>query len=106
MHKQSTVQIRLIQSTARICNKMRDIAMTPQPDLAGLEPLELEEVLESRGIERFHARQLYRRIYKRGVTDFERMTDLSKALRSRLREDFTLTTPRIVSDEQSTVGAR
>ena len=80
--------------------------MTPQPDLAGLEPLELEEVLESRGIERFHARQLYRWIYKRGVTDFDRMTDLSKSLRLRLPEEFTLTTPRIVSDEQSIDGTR
>jgi 23S rRNA (adenine2503-C2)-methyltransferase len=80
--------------------------MTSQPDLAGLEPLELEEVLDSRGIERFHARQLYRWIYKRGVTDFDRMTDLSKSLRLRFREDFSLTTPRLVSDEHSSDGTR
>jgi 23S rRNA (adenine2503-C2)-methyltransferase len=80
--------------------------MTPRPDLADLDPLELEEILESRGIERFHARQLYRWIYKRGVTDFERMTDLSKSLRVRLPAEFTLTTPRVVSDEQSIDGTR
>ena len=55
--------------------KTRDIDMTSQPDLAGLELSELEQALESRGIERFHARQLYRWIYKRGVTDFDRMTE-------------------------------
>ena len=49
--------------------------MTPQPDLAGLELGELEQQLEARGIPRFHARQLYRWIFKRGVTDFELMTD-------------------------------
>jgi 23S rRNA (adenine2503-C2)-methyltransferase len=80
--------------------------MTIHPDLAGLELGELEQALESRGIERFHARQLYRWIYKRAVTDFDLMTDLSKPLRARLREEFTLFTPLIVSDEESTDGTR
>ena len=80
--------------------------MTSQPDLGSLELSELEQALESRGIERFHARQLYRWVYKRGVTDFERMTDLAKPLRARLRDEFTLSTPTVVSDEQSIDGTR
>ena len=80
--------------------------MTSQPDLAGLELTELEEALESRGIERFHARQLFRWIYKRGVTDFDRMTDLAKSLRTRLRQEFTLSTPTVISDELSIDGTR
>jgi 23S rRNA (adenine2503-C2)-methyltransferase len=80
--------------------------MTSQPDLAGLELGELEGVLESLGIERFHARQLYRWIYKRGVTDFDRMTDLAKSLRARLRAEVTLSTPTVISDEQSIDGTR
>jgi 23S rRNA (adenine2503-C2)-methyltransferase len=80
--------------------------MTSQPDLAGLELSELEQMLASRGIEPFHARQLYRWIYKRGVTDFERMTDLSKSLRTRLRDEFTLSTPTVINDEQSIDGTR
>jgi 23S rRNA (adenine2503-C2)-methyltransferase len=75
-------------------------------DVADLELSELEHTLESRGIEPFHARQLYRWIYRRGITDFERMTDLSRALRSQFAQDFTVSTPRIVSDEQSTDGTR
>src|SRR5689334_3269832 len=85
---------------------MREIAMTPQPDLAGLELQQLETELEARGIPRFHARQLYRWIFKRGVTDFDLMTDLSKALRIRLRDEFTLTTPVVVTDEVSMDGTR
>jgi 23S rRNA (adenine2503-C2)-methyltransferase len=80
--------------------------MTSQPDLADLELGELEDVLEFRGIERFHARQLYRWIYRRGVTDFDRMTDLAKSLRTRLREEFTLSTPTVISDELSIDGTR
>jgi 23S rRNA (adenine2503-C2)-methyltransferase len=80
--------------------------MTSQPDLAGLELHELEHELEQRGIPRFHARQLYRWIFKRGIIDFDLMTDLSKTLRASVREEFTLTTPAIVSDELSVDGTR
>ena len=79
---------------------------SPHPDLAELELHELEAALDARGVERFHARQLYRWIYKRGVTDIERMTDLSRDLRTRLQSEFTIATPRIVSDETSVDGTR
>jgi 23S rRNA (adenine2503-C2)-methyltransferase len=86
---------------------MRQIAMTtPGPDLAELELNELETALEARGCERFHARQLYRWIYRHGVTRFERMTDLSRDLRAQLESEFILTTPRVVTDEVSSDGTR
>jgi 23S rRNA (adenine2503-C2)-methyltransferase len=80
--------------------------MTPRPDLAELELPELEAALEARGGERFHARQLFRWIYRRGITDPERMTDLSRSLRAQLQEEFTLSTPRIVMDDTSVDGTR
>ncbi len=75
-------------------------------DLAGLELHELEAALADRGREPFHARQLYRWIHRRGVTDIERMTDLSRPLRQQLAEDFDLTTPRVVGDDLSVDGTR
>jgi len=54
----------------------------PRWDPAELELGELETALDARGVEPFHARQLYQWIYKRGVTDIDRMTDLSLALRA------------------------
>ena len=75
-------------------------------DLAALDIAELEAALDSRGVQRFHARQLYRWIYKRGVTDFDRMTDLSRALRERLKDEFVVSTPRIVGDDTSVDGTR
>ncbi len=75
-------------------------------DVAELELGELETALETRGIERFHARQLYRWIYRRGIVDFELMTDLSRTLRARLREEFVVSTPRVVNDERSVDGTR
>ena len=75
-------------------------------DLAELEPHELEAALSARGWDPFHARQLYRWIYKRGIVDVDRMTDLSRALRAQLRDDVTLSTPRISGDETSVDGTR
>jgi 23S rRNA (adenine2503-C2)-methyltransferase len=75
-------------------------------NLAELDLPDLEILLEQRAYERFHARQLYRWIYKRGVTDFEKMTDLSKEFRARLARDFEVVTPRIVSDLKSIDGTR
>jgi 23S rRNA (adenine2503-C2)-methyltransferase len=75
-------------------------------NLAELDLSELESALEARGCERFHARQLYRWIYKRGVVDFEKMTDLSKDLRARLAADFEVVTPVLVSDIRSIDGTR
>jgi 23S rRNA (adenine2503-C2)-methyltransferase len=80
--------------------------MATRPDLAELDLSELEAVLESQGGQRFHARQLYRWIYKRGVTDVDRMTDLPRTLRVRLQEDTVIGTPRIVGDQQSVDGTR
>jgi 23S rRNA (adenine2503-C2)-methyltransferase len=75
-------------------------------EIAELDLPELEAALESRGYQRYHARQLYRWIYRRGVTDFELMTDLSRALRERLSSEFTLTTPAVISDDRSMDGTR
>jgi 23S rRNA (adenine2503-C2)-methyltransferase len=71
-----------------------------------MELPELEAALDARGVQRFHGRQLYRWIYKRGVTDIGRMTDLSRELRTRLETEFGVGTPRIVSDERSADGTR
>jgi 23S rRNA (adenine2503-C2)-methyltransferase len=75
-------------------------------NLAELDLPDLEILLEQRGCERFHARQLYRWIYKRGVTDFEKMTDLSKEFRARLAREFEVVTPKTVSDLKSIDGTR
>ena len=80
--------------------------MTNPVDLAELDLSEVESALEAQGVQRFHARQLCRWIYRRGITDFGLMTDLSRQLRARLGEDFVIATPGIISDETSVDGTR
>jgi 23S rRNA (adenine2503-C2)-methyltransferase len=73
-------------------------------DIAGLERHELEELLGSDGVRPFHARQLYRWVFKRGITNFEAMTDLSKPLRQQLATRFAISSPLVVGRERSSDG--
>jgi 23S rRNA (adenine2503-C2)-methyltransferase len=75
-----------------------------RPDLGDLERPALEAALEARGHKRFHARQIFRWIYKRGVTDIDAMTDLSRDLRATLAREFTLSTPALAQRETSVDG--
>jgi 23S rRNA (adenine2503-C2)-methyltransferase len=75
-------------------------------DLSELEPDELERAIVDRGGQPFHARQLYRWIYRRGETDLERMTDLPRSLRARLQAETTIGTPTAIADETSVDGTR
>lgn len=82
------------------------MVMSALLNIAELERSELEAALEAHGFERFHARQLFRWVHRRAVTDFSAMTDLSKALRAVLEANFHVSTPRIVNDELSSDGTR
>ena len=78
--------------------------MDHKPDLAGLVPHELEQVLGRLDQPRFHARQIFQWIHKRGVTDFALMSDLPRDLRLRLGEEFRIATPEVLGRERSTDG--
>jgi 23S rRNA (adenine2503-C2)-methyltransferase len=75
-------------------------------DIANLELPQLEAAFEAAGIQKFRARQVYQWIYRKGVTDFAAMTNLSQALRAQLAERFTISTPRLVHEARSTDGTR
>jgi len=77
-----------------------------RPDLAEMEVAELESLLVSQGFQPFHARQTYRWIHRRSVTDPSDMTDLPLLLRTRLRADVAITTPTVIRDETSLDGTR
>jgi 23S rRNA (adenine2503-C2)-methyltransferase len=80
------------------------LAADTRQDLGAMDVPELEAALEARGHPRFHARQVFAWIYKKGVTDFEQMTDLSRQLRSDLAAHFRIGTPTLVTKETSTDG--
>ena len=69
-----------------------------------MELPELEQAVESMGRPRFHGRQLFQWIHKRGVLDFSEMTDLGRELRSTLAAQFRIVTPEVVRTERSADG--
>jgi 23S rRNA (adenine2503-C2)-methyltransferase len=77
---------------------------TSRADLTNLERVQLENALEARGHKRFHARQIFHWIYRRGITDVGAMTDLPRELRAALADEFAITTPRVVARESSIDG--
>jgi 23S rRNA (adenine2503-C2)-methyltransferase len=82
---------------------MSDTSPAKRVDLLGLTLAQLTTFLvDELGERPFHARQLYRWLHQRGETDLERMTDLSKALREKLRARAELT-PLVVDLEQRSI---
>jgi 23S rRNA (adenine2503-C2)-methyltransferase len=75
-----------------------------RPDLTGLDASDLEERFRDLGIAAFHARQVFRWVHRRGVTDPGHMTDLSREMRARVAAEFTIATPRTVSRDVSSDG--
>lgn len=79
---------------------------THKPNLIGMPKAELAEQLAAMGLEKFRTKQLWQWLYYHGEQDFAAMTNMSKALRSRLDEYFTIKRPEIVLDLTSEDGTR
>jgi 23S rRNA (adenine2503-C2)-methyltransferase len=75
-------------------------------NLGGLELAEIEALFAAAGYPRFHAGQVFRWIWRRGVTDFALMTDLSRTLRGRLTEQFIVDTPQVTRRDYSEDGTQ
>jgi 23S rRNA (adenine2503-C2)-methyltransferase len=73
-------------------------------DVVELERSSLEAAFERLGLERFRARQVFHWVYRRGVTSFDAMTDLSRPLRQSLAATAAITTPRVIQRERSADG--
>ena len=78
--------------------------MSTRRILTELEPDALAEALAGLGARPFHARQIYRWLYRRGVADFARMTDLSMDLRAKLERTFAIPTPAVTTRSESADG--
>ena len=78
--------------------------------LAGLTRDRLKFALAASGVPekqlRMRAAQLWSWIYVRGVSRFEDMTDVSKEVRRRLEDLYTLDRPEVVSEQISVDGTR
>jgi 23S rRNA (adenine2503-C2)-methyltransferase len=82
-------------------------AAPERPDrinLLGLTRARLESYFQEIGERPFRAVQLLKWIHQQHVTEFSTMTNLSKALRTRLEQDAAIQLPEIVSTHESIDG--
>lgn len=79
---------------------------TAKRSLIGLSREALASELAAIGEPAFRARQLWHWIYYRGAADFAQMTSLSKDLRARLGEHYSLPRPLVSRDQISLDGSR
>ena len=70
-------------------------------ELIGLSKDELISEMEQIGEKSFRAKQLWQWIYFRGETDFDKMSNLSKDLRLKLKQNYTITRPKIITEQLS-----
>ena len=63
-------------------------------DLKSLNRVELEQFFKELGEPKFRAKQVFQWLW-RGVESFDEMTNLSKALREKLRQSCILTVPQV-----------
>lgn len=76
-------------------------------NIKDLSPKDIEEFIESKGLQPYRSRQIGKWLYQKDASSFDDMTDLSKELREVLKENFTLDCALELSDEQvSTDGTR
>ena len=78
----------------------------PRINLFGLDRTALREQFAAMGEAGYRADQVMLWIYRRGVDDFEQMSNLGKALRARLAERFVIRPPKLVTEQVSTDGTR
>ncbi|GHD02286.1 23S rRNA (adenine(2503)-C(2))-methyltransferase RlmN [Novosphingobium pokkalii] len=79
-------------------------------DLIGLPRPQIAALFQEAGLDakaaKLRAKQVFHWLYHRGVTEFEAMTDIAKAMRPWLAERFVIGRPSVVEAQVSTDGTR
>ena len=72
--------------------------------LLGMDIAELEAAVTGAGLQKFRARQLWRWVWRHGLTSFDEMSDLGKPVREQFAAMFSLDRPTVTRRLQSTDG--
>jgi 23S rRNA (adenine2503-C2)-methyltransferase len=81
-------------------------AADPRPNLVGMDRQDMADALAPLGVAPYRAGQIFQWVYNRGVTDFDAMTNLSKALRGELAARFRIGRIGVGEARESVDGTR
>src|SRR5947209_7282346 len=76
----------------------------PRPPLLGRGRAELEGLCGDLGAPSFRGRQLAAWLYQKGARDFDAMTDLPRALRERLAQDYSVGRAAVAAAQEARDG--
>jgi len=75
-------------------------------NLFGLDRARLRALFSEMGEAAYRADQIMQWIYRRGVDDFDAMSNVSKDMRTRLKERFVIRPPELLAEQVSADGTR
>ncbi|MCY1117339.1 23S rRNA (adenine(2503)-C(2))-methyltransferase RlmN [Bacillus safensis] len=84
--------------------KVRKELKTDMPSIYSFELHEMKEWLKEQGEKPFRAAQIFEWLYEKRVTSFDDMSNLSKDLREKLKDQFAITTLKTVIKQTSQDG--
>lgn len=84
--------------------KVRKELKTEMPSIYSFELHEMKEWLKEQGEKPFRAAQIFEWLYEKRVTSFDDMSNLSKDLREKLKNQFAITTLKTVIKQTSQDG--
>ncbi len=104
-------EMSLQQETAPVEKAPLERYVAPEkPSLVGVTRAQLAALLGAVGVpeaqRKMRVQQLWHWIYFRGFSEFDQMSSLSKDLRARLADNFTLARPEVVAEQVSVDGTR
>ncbi|MFN5889395.1 MAG: 23S rRNA (adenine(2503)-C(2))-methyltransferase RlmN, partial [Bacteroidota bacterium] len=73
-------------------------------DIRDLDLAQITDSLKEWGEPTFRAKQIYQWLWQKGATDFDAMTNLSKPLRDKLKENFSFAVTTIHTAQKSVDG--
>lgn len=90
----------MIESKRKIRKELR----TEKPSIYSFEIDDIKNWLEENGEKPFRATQIFEWLYDKRISSFDEMTNLSKELRTKLKEQFVLTTLKTAVKQTSQDG--
>jgi 23S rRNA (adenine2503-C2)-methyltransferase len=85
---------------------LEQFPVAEKANLLGLSPDKLREWFVSIGEKPFRAQQVMKWIHQLGAEDFDSMSNISKSLRERLKQEAEIRAPEVISYEESDDGTR
>ncbi|MGP7817557.1 23S rRNA (adenine(2503)-C(2))-methyltransferase RlmN [Niallia sp. 01092] len=88
----------------QIKTEKKQVTTETLPSIYSLQLQELKDWLKENGEKPFRADQIFEWLYKKRITSFEEMSNLSKSLRQLLTDHFTITTLKTIIEQTSSDG--